>query len=304
MKRFIIILSALAMAGCTINRQNLHDPDVTMVFQPGMYMHVADDDAERYPENQSFGISAWSLPDGSSWSSSRNKATEYISGFKAEPLDELRWTCGEDLLWPSVADNLTFLAWSPYGSADKCDKQNGISFRIEDIFREQTDILYTDPLQDRCKLECGGVVTIPFRHALSQVSVSVKNRVADNEKITLKSIEIDRTAVSGTFKSLRAEQWETGSEYGPAIFFEGEHLTGAHPEPVGRTWLMIPQEIETSLTVTYDFTTVSGETITQRLKTIPLKMRLEAGRSYNLTLSIGIDDVKFLKEIIKDRFEK
>ena len=115
---------------------------------------------------------------------------------------------------------------------------------------------------------------------------------------------MDNVAGSGTFSSLKSPQWQTGNRNASLTFLEEPFETGPNPEPVGRKWLVIPQDINTPLTVEYDFSTASGETITQRLQTIPLKMRLEGGKSYTLTLSIGIDDVKFLKELIKDRFEK
>lgn len=303
MKRFIIILSALATAGCTVNRQNLFDPEVAMSFQPAMLMHVAEDEAERYPKDQSFGVSAWSLPDEKQWNSNSAEASLYIDALEAKPIDELNWSCDEKLIWPSVLENLTFQSWSPYSAGKGCDNEEGVRFEINDILTEQTDLLYTDPLQDMCKIECGGVVTVPFRHALCQISICLKNRVFDTEKIIVKDVVMDKIAGSGNFSSLRDPQWQTEVEDVSVTFLDEPFLTGAHPEPAGKKWLLIPQEINTPFTVEFSFTVETGETITQRLKTIPLKMRLEAGKSYTMTLSIGIDDVKFLKEIIKDRFE-
>lgn len=304
MKRFIIILSALAAAGCTMNRQNLYDPEVGMAFQPAMLMHVAEDDAERYPADQSFGVSAWSLPDEKQWNGNSSEAVLFIDALEAKPIDELNWCCDENLVWPSVLENVTFLSWSPYSEGKGCDNEDGVRFEINDILTEQTDILYTDPLQDMCKIECGGIVTIPFRHALCQMSICVKNRVFETEKIIVKDVVMDRISGSGNFSSLRDPQWQTDEENVSVTFLNEPFQTGAHPEPAGRKWLLIPQEINTPLTVEFSFTVETGETITQRLKTIPLKMRLDAGKSYIMTLSIGIDDVKFLEEIIKDRFEK
>lgn len=302
MKYFINILAVIALTSCTINRQNPYDPDVALIFQPAMYMHVAEDDVERYPVDQNFGISAWSLPVNLDWAESSSDATEYISGIEAESIDDIRWSCKENIGWPSITENLTFLAWAPYEAGCGYSKDEGIFLEVTDILENQTDILYTEPLQDICKLESGGVVPVPFRHALCQISVCVKNRVEADEKITVKNISLDKIAVSGTFRSLEMPQWQTGPHYESVEFFDGEFLTGPHPEAVGRKWLMIPQVIDTPISVEYAFTTASGETITLDLKTPTLKMPLQAGRSYTLTLSIGIDDVKFLKEIIKDRF--
>ena len=287
-----------------MNRQNLYDPEVGMAFQPAMLMHVAEDDAERYPADQSFGVSAWSLPDEKQWNGNSSEAVLFIDALEAKPIDELNWCCDENLVWPSVLENVTFLSWSPYSEGKGCDNEDGVRFEINDILTEQTDILYTDPLQDMCKIECGGVVTIPFRHALCQMSICVKNRVFETEKIIVKDVVMDKISGSGNFSSLRDPQWQTDEENVSVTFLNEPFQTGAHPEPAGRKWLLIPQEINTPLTVEFSFTVETGETITQRLKTIPLKMHLEAGKSYIMTLSIGIDDVKFLEEIIKDRFEK
>jgi hypothetical protein len=64
---------------------------------------------------------------------------------------------------------------------------------------------------------------------------------------------------------------------------------------------MLPQVLDTYVTVEFDYTTFAGTTITQTLKTTnPIKTALQPGRTYTYTLSVGIDDVLFLQELIEE----
>ena len=75
------------------------------------------------------------------------------------------------------------------------------------------------------------------------------------------------------------------------------------PEPIGTVWLMVPQKLDTKISVEFQYTTFANTTITQVIKTVPMKTTLENGRDYTYTLSVGIDDVKFLQELIEDKLK-
>ena len=57
------------------------------------------------------------------------------------------------------------------------------------------------------------------------------------------------------------------------------------------------------VSVEYEYRTASDTGFTTTLKTCALQTNLKPGRHYTYTLSVGIDDVKFLLEIIEDRFK-
>ena len=65
--------------------------------------------------------------------------------------------------------------------------------------------------------------------------------------------------------------------------------------------LMLPQALNTYVTVEFEYINFDGGTISQTLQTAsPLKTVLQPGYNYTYTLSVGIDDVLFLQEVIEE----
>ena len=125
------------------------------------------------------------------------------------------------------------------------------------------------------------------------------------DKITVKSIVIDGVKHKGTFRSLPSAEWTLQEDKAPLTIFEGAYLTSGVPEEIGTIWLMVPQKLETTITVVFDYTTFANTTITQKIKTVPMTAGLSSGGDYTYTLSVGIDDVKFLHELLdKDEQEE
>ena len=172
------------------------------------------------------------------------------------------------------------------------------------MLTSQADLLYSEPQADMDKVDRHGVVVLPFKHALAQVDFCVKNRVFKEEEIIIKSIRIDEVKHRGSFTSLPQPSWKVEDAETPLMFFEGEQATSNNAEPIGRRWNVVPQELSTRVTVEYEYRTAANTGFTLKLKTCDLETNLKPGRHYTYTLSVGIDDVKFLLEIIEDRFAK
>ncbi|MBO4985473.1 MAG: fimbrillin family protein [Bacteroides sp.] len=314
MKQPLVILLVLSLIGCTFDEPRDFDPGCRLMFQPGMYMQVSHQEVEEFPTSESFGVRAWALPDGQSWSEGSREATEYLPLSEAksrevlisdttlrETVKDTLWMIGEETSWPSKYQSLTFLAYAPFSANCECDATAGIQYST-DMLENQTDLLYTAPHSDKQKIKDGWVVQLRFEHALCLVKFRVKHRVEESEQITIRRISIDEVRHKGSFRSLPSPQWSLDASLTPLTFFEGEERADALPQPIGNYWLMLPQQLETRVTVEYDYTTAAQTGITQRLQTVPLRTNLQAGRSYTYTLSVGIDDVKFLEEIIEHRF--
>ena len=158
------------------------------------------------------------------------------------------------------------------------------------------------PQADMDKVESHGLIVLPFKHALSQIDFKVKNRVTANEEIIIKSIKIDEVKYRGYFTSLPEPSWTTGQDTATLFFFEGSQATGTNPEDIGYCWNVVPQVLDTRVTVEYEYRTSPTTGFTQTLKTCDLETNLTPGRHYTYTLSVGIEDVKFLLEIIEDKF--
>ena len=315
MKHVTLILTMLMLSACAWDAAQIHNPELRLMFQPDMLMHVASEGVGNFPEEQSIGVIAWKLQEGESWNEGAQDSEQYLTLCEAcsrkvditdmpshRTVSDVLWVIDSQPVWPDWDESLTFMAFSPYCAECGCDCTKGVTYGT-DIMQDQTDLLYTAPMADRQKLRDGWVVPLHFEHALCEISFRVKNRVADNESIKVRSISLDGVRHKGSFASLASPQWTLDESKTGLDIFEGEFETGHEPEPIGRTWLMIPQELETQVSVEYQYTTFADTYIVQNLKTVALKTRLEAGKSYVFTLSVGIDDVKFLTELIEHRMK-
>lgn len=292
MKRLSIYAFALMLiSACTIDRENDYDREVVLSFHPAMHIPSKSETIEDYPERQPFAVKVWVMPENDLYLDSECN------------LREGSWLPDVNALWPDSGKTLTVIGYTPSELFDGCDEENGVICNDYNVIENQTPLLYTDPQTDLDKVECGGVIPMPFNHALAQVDFRVKNRVDTKEKIIVRCIKIDAAAYKGSFRSLPAPYWEVQEEKAPFVFFEGEHKTGHQPEEIGCVWHMIPQTLETKVSVLYEYQTSAGTGFTTTLKTRDLLTTIEPGRHYTYTISVGIDDVIFLQEIIDHRFK-
>lgn len=297
---FPYVAMLLAFASCTKDYKTDYDPDMELHFQPVMYVASKADISEDYPAGQSFAITAWTADKTNIWQDSQAELEMYLDN-ETVVFNQDTWNPLSGMLWPSRTLNLNVIGYTPVDAFVACTYSEGAKCSY-DMTQTQEDLLYTDPQINLDKVKCGGVITIPFRHALSQVDFEVKNRVSKNEEIIIKSIKIDNVQPLGHFCSLPEPQWTVGGDPVTLTFFEGEQMTHNFPEQIGRTWNIIPQTLSTKVSVEYEYKTAANTGFTTTVKTCELQTNLKPGRHYTYTLSVGIDDVKFLLEIIEERF--
>ena len=123
-------------------------------------------------------------------------------------------------------------------------------------------------------------------------------------KITVRNIIVEGVKHKGSFCSLPSPTWTLDDHMQTLMIYDGYFPTSGTPEPIGNMWLMVPQTFNTKVYVQFEYTTVEPTTITQRLSTVPLTATIEPGHDYTYTLSVGIDDVLFLKERLDERLDK
>lgn len=309
MKKILYIAASLLFAACTHDELLEYNPELTLMFQPSMYMHMTHDNAEGFTKEKDFSVLAWSLPRDAEWKKHSKQATEFLPTSVAsckgenggkEGITGSLWSLDDEVLWPATSERLTFMGYSPATFNCTCHPTDGVTCTM-DVTTEQTDLLYTQPCCDRDKLIDGGIVPLIFNHALCRIDLKMGHRVNSNEKITIKSIYIDRILHKGTFSSLHEPQWNLDNSYARFTLFEGNKELEKTPEPIGRYILLPPQKLATTITVEFEYTTAMQTSITQTLKTVIMSTNLKAGRTYTYTLSVGVDDVKFLQEIITNR---
>ena len=307
MKKILYILVALIFAGCTSDERIEYDPELTLMFQPGMYMHVSHDNVEGFTDDRNFAVKAWALPRGARWSESWANASEYLptsvayckKSQKTEDdgtYDNL-WSVADHIRWPDAGTTLTFIGYSPVSARCECTSADGVVY-MTDALTEQTDFLYTQPCLDREKSQNGGVVPLIFEHAMCRIDLRAVRRVADDEKITVKRISFDDVLHKGTFTSLPSPKWTLDDSYKEIVLFEGSEELASSPAAIGRYLFLPPQKLVTHITVEYEYTSSAQATIPLKQKTTLVKTALKAGHTYTYTLSVGIDDVRFLQEII------
>lgn len=290
---------ALLIAGCTIDRRDPNDPDVLLSFSPAMYMQVDGELLGGYPDDRPFSVWAWvndaPVAPASAWKFIENSKVVHISG-------DL-WTPDGNVYWPSRDKRMTVIASAPYGRASSCSLSEGVTFSDVDMTSESADLLYSIPQTSLDKMEDGGKVLVPFNHALCQIAFRVKNRAdaPNNGQIRLRRLTIDGLLTRGTFHSLPEPSWTLAGDPSPLTFFEGDFITRNVSDPVGVSWLAIPQDLDTFVTVEYDLCTPSGTT-THTSTSRPLQTALQSGRRYIYTLSIGLDDIRFISELIEHDF--
>ena len=303
MKRIVsYLVLMLTAASCTVDHKNDYDPQMQLEFHPVMYVPTkADAEAEVYPEGQPFAVSAWTLDKIYNWEVNAGEATKYLLNEPVLFSDNNGWNIECGALWPEKGQKMTVIGYTPVEAFDASTSEQGATCHYN-MLTSQDDLLYTDPQTDMDKVENYGVIVLPFKHALAQVDFRVKSRVLQNEEIIIKSIKIDEVKHKGNFTSLPQPTWQVEDAETSLVFFEGEQATRNTPAAIGRTWNVIPQNFSTKVTVEYEYRTAANTGFTLTLKTCELETKIISGRNYTYTLSVGIDDVKFLLEIIEDRF--
>lgn len=305
MKRiFTYMATMLVAAGCTMDHKAEYDPDMQIQFLPVMHLasksyEIIDD----YPDGKPFSVNAWTLERDCNWNEDVAKTEKYLSNAPVcfNQMDGWVLECGT--MWPPRDRRLTVIAYSPAEAFHSCSCEKGVSCTY-DILESQIDLLYTKPQADMDKVENHGIIVLPFKHALTQVDFKVKNRVAKDEEIIIRSLKLDNVSHKGTFESLPEPKWTLEEATATITFFEGEQTTRNVAEEIGRSWYIIPQVLSTNVTIEYEYRTSEDTGFITTQKTCELNTNLKAGRHYTYTVSVGIDDVKFLLEIIEDRFKE
>ncbi len=300
LKTFYIIVLAFAFSGCTFDSPDEYNPQLNLMFQPGMYMHIAHDYVERFPTDSDFAVRGWMQPQGSEYlplSVAHSSEVFVTDTTLRDTAKDTLWVISGHLKWPSTENTLSFLAYSPYSPKVSCDLKNGISYST-DILQDQTDFLYTETIEERHKVKDGWIVPVRFEHALSRIDVAVKHNLPDNEDIIVREIFLERVYSSGTFSSFAQPKWHTDTEVAQLDFFAGTYDAGPTLEPVGRYWFVIPQTLNTIFTVKYFYMNAGGHPVYQERSTKPVRTQLEAGKNYTYEFTIGPEEVKFIQEII------
>lgn len=308
MKRLNYIVAVVLLAGvagllgsCVKDNEDVIDYDVALQFNPAIMSQVKSDFSS-YPQEIPFGVAACTLPSDNTWENGCASAEAFLTDEKVEYKNG-QWLPASNCNWPHVGKRLSVAAYSPYGAASGCSVKDGITFSNVNTLENQHTLLYTDPVTDLHKSIYGGVVALPFKHALSKINIKVKNLVDTMDVILVKEIRLPGIKHKGSFKSLPNANWTLQDDTTELLFFRGEHESIQAPKSLGETFMILPQQLNTHFEVDFRYYTSAGTYLNMSLRSRDVETYLQPGRSYTYTLSIGIDEVKFLLEVIDSQLQ-
>ena len=281
MKRISIILLAIALAaGCVRSDRDDGDVQVRLVFDPVLHAAAkADAPAGEFPTELEIGVTAWSYPageKGARWS-------DFLSDEKVG-FDGQQWAPEGETLWPSITQLLSVQAYAPYGRGTVPSREEGVCFTGVDVVADQTDLLYTEQLVDLSKT-AGGVVSLPFHHARCFVDFAMRTNARSEETVAIRRITLSSVNTQGDFVSMPVPRWTEFGMLQEMEFFNGNVVVGATNSLLGGGCWAIPQELNTTVRVTVEYTDTNGILLRHTLDSKQLKKILEPGRHYTFSLS-------------------
>lgn len=304
MKRLYCIVTAVLLTvcvgllgSCVKDNEDIVDFDVALQFNPAILAQVKDAKSSTYPQETPFAVTACTLPSNTLWQNKYAAAEPFLNREKVEYKNGM-WLPASNCNWPHITKSLSVIAYSPFDANAQCSVVDGIEFNNVNSLETENDLLYTDPVTDMHKNTYGGVVALPFKHALSKISIKVKNLVDTTDIIQVKEIRLPGIKHKGSFKSQPEAQWDLQDDKTELVFFSGIHKSIQAPKPLGETFKIIPQKLDTHFEVDFRYYTAAGTYIDMSLSSRKVETYLQPGRSYTYTLSIGIDEVKFMLEVI------
>ena len=277
-------LLSLTMTACTLRIPDGNAPDVPIVFDPVMYIPAKATALNgEYPADVDFSMSA---------------AKPLLSRAQIRRSAAGIWAPEPAVLWPAKDRRILALAASPHGSEASISTTDGIYFSGVDTAVDQTDLLYTAP-QAGLSRTSGGVVNLPFRHALCLVDFSLRCNAGTGETATLLSVTLDPVICRGDFHSLPEPEWTTAGTPVEITFFQGEQEISHNNAPAGDSRWTIPQRLTTARITVKIRHKDADEKVTERtLTSSDIRFLLERGRHYTFTLSCQLDTETLKIDII------
>lgn len=165
-----------------------------------------DDNNKFQAENNNFGVTAFIDDKESPYMGTVDKGIEIVFDGK--------WTyanAADQAYWPTNNEELDFYAYAPYNNtAIKASFSNAggliLTYTVPATEAEQVDLMYASAL-DQSKPAKNNSVTLPFKHALTQVNFKIGTKTT-NLKVDVEAngIQIHNLKNSGTF-STKNETW-------------------------------------------------------------------------------------------------
>ena len=282
MKRIAVILACVIYALCACSRVESTgvEDTVQLRFDPVLLAVSKADIPGEYPADVPFGAQVWDYRIGKDASS----GDVFLDDARITQ-NNGEWGPVPGILWPGVERELAVLAYSPFGKAAAVNMTEGVQFESVNTSVDQTDLLYTE-LRQGLHRNDGGVINLPFRHALCHVDFAMRTNASSDERVEIRSLSLSAIATEGSFHSLPEPVWTLTGSAPPVAFFTGLKLIRAtNTELPGSGAWVIPQTVSAIVRAELDYTDPSGHIYTFTLESEPFVKIFEPGRQYTLILS-------------------
>ena len=160
----------------------------------------------QYPEEVPFGVWAYTYNSKNKTVNTIHTQREIMSNAKVEYTDK-EWLPNIPTYWPAGTQML-FFAYSPYSDKVKFSNERGIYWDDVDLTNDNTEYMFSYPISDCEREQCGGLIPLPFIRALSRVEFRMRLAVIDERKLHLKGLRVANAAYRGSFSTLPLPHWE------------------------------------------------------------------------------------------------
>ncbi len=245
-----------------------------------------------------FGVFAY-YTSTTAWSSFTSTGASYFMENQAVTYSDNAWTYTPTKYWPkNTSDMISFFAYAPYASGTALT--NGAL-----SYSGGYDLLAAYAI-DQTKSTNSGTVKLTFAHKTARLAVNVVTTAAANTAtFKVKNVTIGGNAyfLTGSY-NLLTDAWTPGTATTTAQKVYGltddYTVTTTAASIMGTTnpyKYIVPANSEYTtgdlqITITYS-ETIGGITYSDVTYTADLNKVLEAGKSYTVTFSIGLDEIKF-----------
>lgn len=230
-KNLLYMLTAAAMlAGCAKN--DVVDSEINKegnLIGFSTYKNISrgnpvDDNIEFLTQDNAFGVTAFiktaesGTPNESPYMGTTSEGIKIV-------FNETKWTyaqASDQAYWPVNGETLDFYAYYPYGNTAITAKTFAttgltLNYTVPAAEADQVDLMYA-VAKDQTKPDNGTSVTMPFKHALTQVhfaiGTSATNLFVD---VAANGIQIHNLKNTGTFAS-STEVWTLNAEVTPVSY--------------------------------------------------------------------------------------
>ena len=238
----VLVTAVMVSGGCTSNFVYEIDQPRELHFNVTLNPYTKGAEALVHPADIPFGV--WSFD---------QDGTACLNDEKVNYKEEGKWVPEKQKMWSEDAEEMNFIAYSPYGKAGY-DEDYGIRFLTYDI-DEGIDLLYSEPLLRQKKDGSQSVIQISMMRALSVLRLKVRTVVPEYTEIVVRRVDVKGIRAVGDFQSLPEPYWTNLSSLRDFCFHDGDIEVGGEPKQVGDCMYVIPQMSDVSVDILCDIKT-------------------------------------------------